>query len=70
MVKKRHGLYREDYEALLARNGGCKTKAVCAIARKLVPLILEVAKSQEPFDLARWRARRRAAAAVALAVAG
>lgn len=35
------GLYRQDYLALLARNGGLKTKAVCAIARKLVPCSCE-----------------------------
>jgi transposase len=52
------GLYRPYYDAMLARNGGCKTKAVCAVARKLVPLILRVAQSQEPFDRARWRAQR------------
>ncbi len=53
------GLYREEYLALVARNGGLRTKAVCSIARKLVPLILAVLKSQEPFDLGRWRANRR-----------
>jgi transposase len=51
------GLYRADYEALLKR-GKSKTSAVCAIARKLVPLLLRVMQSTEPFDLARWRANR------------
>ena len=54
------GLYRADYLALLARNGGLKTKAVCAIARKLVPLLLAVLQSGQPFDLPRWRANRHA----------
>jgi transposase len=58
-VKKRGGLYRPYYEALLARNGGCKTKAVCAVARKLVPLVLAVAQSGEPFDRGRWLAARQ-----------
>lgn len=53
-VHRGRGLYRPYYEALLARNGGCKTKAVCAVARKLVPLILHVAQTQEPFDRERW----------------
>jgi transposase len=52
------GLYRADYEGLLARNGGLKTKAVCALARKLVPLLLAVMQSGEPFDRARWQANR------------
>jgi transposase len=53
-VKRGRGLYRPYYEALLARNGGLKTKAVCAVARKLVPLVLAVAQSGEPFDRERW----------------
>jgi hypothetical protein len=52
------GLYRPYYDAMLLRNGGCKTKALCAIARKLVPLILRVAQTQEPFDRERWLAER------------
>ena len=57
-VHKGRGLYRPYYEALLSRNGGCKTKAVCAVARKLVPLVLHVAQTQQPFDRERWLARR------------
>ncbi len=55
---QRRGLYRSYYEALLARNGGLKTKAVCAIARKLVPLVLAVLQRGEPFDKTRWQAAR------------
>ena len=55
------GLYRVEYEAMLARNGGLKRKALCAIARKLVPLLLHVAKTGEPFDLERWKAAHRTA---------
>lgn len=54
------GLYRQDYLALVARNGGCRTKAVCAIARKLVPLLLAVMQSGQPFDRTRWLAQRHA----------
>lgn len=57
-VHKKRGLYRSYYEALLVRNGGCKTKAVCAVARKMVPLVLAVAQSQEPFDAERWLQNR------------
>lgn len=53
-VHSKRGLYRSYYDALVARNGGCKTKAVCAVARKLVPLILSVAQTQTPFDRERW----------------
>ena len=52
------GRYRQDYLALLARNGGLKTKAVCAIARKMVPLLLRVMQSGQPFDDARWQTGR------------
>jgi len=59
-VRADRGLYRDYYEALLARNGGLKTKAVCAVARKLVPLVLTIAQSGEPFDRERWlRCRHR-----------
>lgn len=54
----RRGLYREDYLALLARNGGSRTSAMCAIARKLVPMLLHVLQTGEPFDPERWRAGR------------
>lgn len=57
-VRRDRGLYRPYYDALLARNGGLKTKAVCAVARKLVPLVLAVAQSGEPFDRARWLQER------------
>ena len=63
-VHSKRGLYRPYYDALVSRNGGCKTKAVCAVARKLVPMILAVAQSQEPFDKERWlRSRHRQSAA-------
>jgi len=52
------GLYRPQYEAMLARNGNQRTKAVCAIARKLVPLLMTVMQSGEPFDRERWLAAR------------
>lgn len=56
------GLYRADYEALLAR-GSTRTKAVCSIARKLVPLLLAVMRSGEGFEVTRWRANRHQPAA-------
>jgi transposase len=54
------GLYRPYYTAMLQRNGGCKTKALCAVARKLVPLLLHVAQTKEPFDRLRWVSDRHA----------
>jgi transposase len=56
---KSRGLYRAQYMEMLARNGGSKIKAICALARKLVPLILEIARTGRSFDEARWRAERR-----------
>lgn len=58
-VHPARGLYRRQYDAMLERNGNKKTKAVCAIARKLVPMLLAVAQSGEPFDRARWLDDRR-----------
>lgn len=52
------GLYREDYLALKARNGNLAVHAVCSMARKLVPMLLAVMQSGEPFDLERWQANR------------
>jgi transposase len=56
---KSRGLYRDQYVALVARNGGSKVKAISALARKLVPLLLEVAQSAQPFDQGRWENERR-----------
>ena len=58
------GLYRQDYLALKARNGDRGTKTVCTLARKLVPMLLRVMQSGEPFDRERWLANRRRPAAV------
>lgn len=70
-MKQRGGLYRGYYEALLARNGGCKTKAVCAVARKLVPLLLALAQRRDTFDRERWLAgRHQGAVALEGAAAG
>jgi transposase len=52
---KTRGLYRDQYLALQARNGGSRVSAVCAIARKLVPMLLHIMQTAEPFDLERWR---------------
>ncbi len=51
------GLSRPDYDAMRAR-GMPGTKAVCAVARKLVPLLLAVLQSGEAFDLGRWLGNR------------
>ena len=52
------GLLRADYEAMVKRNGGLKVSAVCAIARRLVPLLLAIAQSGTAWDEARWRRGR------------
>ncbi len=51
------GLYRPEYEAMRAR-GVAGTKAVCSLARKLVPLLFRLMQTGEPFDEARWRGHR------------
>jgi transposase len=52
------GLYRAEYEAMLAR-GVPRTKAVCTLARKLVPVLLCVMQTGAAFEAARWRGNRR-----------
>ena len=52
------GLYRAEYQAMVARNGGRKIAALCAIARRLVPLLLAVMQRGEAFDLERWQHQR------------
>jgi len=48
---------------MLERNGGCRTKAVAAIARKLVPMLFAVMKTGVPFDAERFQRDRRGGAA-------
>jgi transposase len=55
---QRSGPYRPAYEALKARNGGLNTSALCAIARRLVPMLLHIMQTGEPFDRARWQRDR------------
>lgn len=57
----KRGHYRGYYLTLTGRNGQSKISAMCAVARKLVPLLLRVMQTGEPFDLARWQAARRVA---------
>ncbi len=56
---KTRGLFREPFERMVARNGGSKIKAIAALARKLAPVVLEIARTGRPFDLARWERERR-----------
>lgn len=59
---QKDALFRAPYERML-RQGKSKTNAVCAIARKLVPMVLTVMQTAEPFDVKRWQADRREQAA-------
>jgi transposase len=52
------GLYRQDYLALKAR-GFVRTKAVCTLARRLVPILFAVVKSGRDFDKALFLSNRR-----------
>jgi len=56
---RKGGLCHEQYVALVARNGGSKVSAICAIARKLVPMLLHLMQTAEPFDAARWQVLQR-----------
>jgi hypothetical protein len=40
------------------RNGGSKISAICALARRMVPMLLHIMQTGEVFDRKRWdRAR-------------
>jgi transposase len=56
---KTRGLFRAPFERMVARNGGSKIKAIAALARKLAPVVLEIARTGQPFDLERWQRERR-----------
>ncbi|HXE57366.1 MAG TPA: transposase [Gemmatimonadales bacterium] len=56
------GLYHADHAVLKARYGGLGTKAICTLARRLVPLLFALMKTGTPFDKARGRAPGRACA--------
>lgn len=58
---QQRGLARAEYEAMQARNGGAKIAAMCAIARKLVPMLLHLMQTGEAFDAAVWLGRHRTA---------
>jgi transposase len=53
------GLLREQYLRLTGRNGNCRTMAVAAIARKIVPILFEVMRSGNAFDVERYERNRR-----------
>ncbi|MDQ8155436.1 MAG: transposase, partial [Gemmatimonadota bacterium] len=48
MVQK-GALYRAEYEAMVARNGGKKKKALVAISRKVVRLMFSIARDCRSF---------------------
>jgi transposase len=56
---KQGGLCHDQYIRLVARNGGSKVSAVCAIARKLVPMLLHIMQTAERFDATRWHVLQR-----------
>lgn len=55
---QQRGPARGEYEALLARNGGAKISAMCAVARKLVPMLLHLMQTGEEYRPEVWLERR------------
>ena len=50
--------YHGPFLALAKRNGGSKISAICALARRMVPMLLHIMQTGEAFDRKRWdRAR-------------
>ncbi|MGH7654315.1 MAG: IS110 family transposase [Gemmatimonadaceae bacterium] len=50
--------YHRAFLAMAARNGGSKISAICALARRLVPMLLHVMQTGEAFDQRRWEGAR------------
>lgn len=59
------GLYRADYEAVLARNGGVAKKALVAVMRAALRLWFSVASDRRTFTLAPPPRRRPGREAIA-----
>jgi transposase len=55
---KQRGLLRDHYVAMCERNGNCRTKAVSAVARKIVPVLFEVMRTGQPFDVEKYQRNR------------
>ena len=50
--------YHAAFLAMAKRNGGSKISAICALARRMVPMLLHIVQTGEAFDRERWgRAR-------------
>jgi transposase len=50
--------YHTAFLAMAKRNGGSKISAICALARRMVPMLLHIMQTGEAFDRTRWdRAR-------------
>ena len=50
--------YHAAFLAMAKRNGGSKISAICALARRMVPMLLHIVQTGEAFDRTRWdRAR-------------
>jgi transposase len=50
--------YHRAFLAMAARNGGSKISAICALSRRLVPMLLHVMQTGEAFDQRRWERAR------------
>jgi transposase len=48
MIQKR-GVFRDEYVAMVARNGGKKKKALVAISRRALRLMFSIARDRRPF---------------------
>ncbi len=48
-LSKKGGLFRAEYDALMARNGGKPHKALVAIARRLLRIMFSVARNRRPW---------------------
>ena len=46
---RKGGLFREEFDAMVARNGGVKIKALAALSRQVLKIMYTVARERRPF---------------------
>ena len=46
---RKGGLFREEFDAMVQRNGGVKIKALAALSRQVLKILYTVARERRPF---------------------
>jgi transposase len=67
---RKGGLFRKEFDAMVARNGGIKIKALAALSRQVLKIMYTVARERRPFVLVHVPSGSRPGRAAALATSG